>query len=285
MVSVLDLTCANACAPVVGGRPSELTLRAPARGSAMPGHFTHIYTARRVADLLAERGRSPTGRTWVTAVSGRTATTRSYCGQVMRKWEKFTAIGAIGPDLFFFSEDWNNDVLGPRLATTSCSPSRRTTTSTRPRRRLGAAAGHPERGQHARWPRSSGSCIKLQKIWNDFVDVWNKTIGPFVERPSRDPRRPHRRYPQRVQGRARQELLNAIETIGEQELDDLRRHLGPMNTVVARASGGLVPVERHDPLPAYVGDLPGARPPGRALRDDSPAAADRFEQFLAFALG
>ena len=23
--------------------------------------------------------------------------------------------------------------------------------------------------------------IKLQKIWDDFVDVWNETIGPFVE--------------------------------------------------------------------------------------------------------
>ena len=32
----------------------------------------------------------------------------------MRKWEKFTAVGAIGPDLFFFSQDWSNDILGPR---------------------------------------------------------------------------------------------------------------------------------------------------------------------------
>ena len=32
----------------------------------------------------------------------------------MQKWEKFTAAGAIGPDIFFFSEDWSNDVLGPR---------------------------------------------------------------------------------------------------------------------------------------------------------------------------
>ena len=37
-----------------------------------------------------------------------------FCGQVMRDREKFTAIGAIGPDLFFFSQDWSNDLLGPR---------------------------------------------------------------------------------------------------------------------------------------------------------------------------
>ena len=35
------------------------------------------------------------------------------CGELMQKWEKFTAIGAIGPDLFFFSQDWNNEILGP----------------------------------------------------------------------------------------------------------------------------------------------------------------------------
>ena len=41
------------------------------------------------------------------------------CGELMQKWEKFTAIGAIGPDLFFFSQDWNNEILA-RSQTTSC---------------------------------------------------------------------------------------------------------------------------------------------------------------------
>jgi hypothetical protein len=31
----------------------------------------------------------------------------------MKKWEKFTAIGAIGPDLFYFSQDYNGLPLGP----------------------------------------------------------------------------------------------------------------------------------------------------------------------------
>lgn len=78
----------------------------------MPGHFTHIYTARRVADLLASGkfGDWPDLGEGGDAVAGDDPKT---CGELMQKWEKFTAIGAIGPDLFFFSEDWNNEILGP----------------------------------------------------------------------------------------------------------------------------------------------------------------------------
>jgi hypothetical protein len=38
---------------------------------------------------------------------------RKIWGDLMSKWEKFTAIGAIGPDLFFFSQDWNYPALEP----------------------------------------------------------------------------------------------------------------------------------------------------------------------------
>jgi len=78
----------------------------------MPGHFTHIYTARRVADLLA----SGEFLDWPALGEGGGAVAQydpKTCGELMKKWEKFTAIGAIGPDLFFFSEDWNNEILVP----------------------------------------------------------------------------------------------------------------------------------------------------------------------------
>ena len=59
----------------------------------MPGHFTHIYTARRVADLLA----SGKFTDWPDLGSGGDAVA-SYdpktCGELMQTWEKFTAIGA-----------------------------------------------------------------------------------------------------------------------------------------------------------------------------------------------
>src|SRR5437763_1457533 len=78
----------------------------------MPGHFTHLYTARRVADLLA----SGTFDDWPMLGDGAAAGSGYdpvYCGGIMQKWYKHTAVGAIGPDLFFFSQDWTNAELGP----------------------------------------------------------------------------------------------------------------------------------------------------------------------------
>ena len=69
----------------------------------MPGPFTHIYTARRVADLL----RSEEFSDWPdppypgTPSLGSNAFAHydpAFCGEVMQKWEKFTSIGAIGEE-------------------------------------------------------------------------------------------------------------------------------------------------------------------------------------------
>lgn len=79
----------------------------------MPGPFTHIYTARRVAELLAS-GQFTDGPDIGPGNEAVQHFDPVHCGQLMQKWEKFTAVGAIGPDLFFFSEDWSNDILGPR---------------------------------------------------------------------------------------------------------------------------------------------------------------------------
>ena len=76
----------------------------------MPGHFTHIYTARRVSDYLLERRAFPD---WPQAGSPLLKFDPIKCGTVMRDWEKFTALGAIGPDLFYFSQDYNGLPLGP----------------------------------------------------------------------------------------------------------------------------------------------------------------------------
>jgi len=176
----------------------------------MPGHFTHIYTARRVADLLA----SGKFDDWTALGEGGDPVARfdpRTCGELMQKWEKFTAIGAIGPDLFFFSQDWNNEVLGPISDDIMLAL---------------AVADFFDAAKENDWEpvlvilaevnsTLAGIIrllIRLQKIWDDFVAVWNKTIGPFVE----------------VAGEiaddltggilsefgdAVQELLNAIETV------------------------------------------------------------------------
>ncbi len=144
----------------------------------MPGHFTHIYTARRVADLLS----SGTFTDWPDLGAGGDAVAGlnpKTCGDLMSKWEKFTAIGAIGPDLFFFSQDWNNPALEPHSDDIM----------------LALAIYYYYdfakendwepliailRGVDSTMANLLELVIKLQKIWDKFVDVWNKTIGPIV---------------------------------------------------------------------------------------------------------
>ena len=72
----------------------------------MPSHFTHIYTARRVADLLL----SGEFKDWPSGAG--VPYDAVTCGKAMRDWEKFTAIGAIGPDIFYFSQDYNTPPIG-----------------------------------------------------------------------------------------------------------------------------------------------------------------------------
>lgn len=81
----------------------------------MPGHFTHIYAARRVADFLSEGsfldnvelGRE--GQALLAQLHG--PLDARYLSSVMTKWERFTALGAIGPDLFFFSQDYSKPFI------------------------------------------------------------------------------------------------------------------------------------------------------------------------------
>ncbi|MDQ2842402.1 MAG: hypothetical protein M3Y72_15425, partial [Acidobacteriota bacterium] len=101
------------------------------------------------------------------------------CGEVMITWEKFTAIGAIGPDLFYFSQDYNGLPLGPfsdelmlSLATYYFFD----------------AAKEDDweplliilDGVNATMAPLLRFLIKLQKIWKAFMDGWNATIGPIV---------------------------------------------------------------------------------------------------------
>ncbi|KAH6714841.1 hypothetical protein BKA61DRAFT_672825 [Leptodontidium sp. MPI-SDFR-AT-0119] len=82
----------------------------------MPGPFTHIYTARRVADFLNSenctkeflRSRDSTLLP-DQALAGDLIDSlgKRVCGNAMKTWEKFTAVGAIGPDIFFWLQDYN----------------------------------------------------------------------------------------------------------------------------------------------------------------------------------
>jgi hypothetical protein len=141
----------------------------------MPGHFTHIYTQRRVAAYLIT-GHFPD---WPQAGSALFKYDPATCGHIMQKWEKFAAIGAIGPDLFYFSQDYNGLPLGPAsdelmlaLATYYFFD----------------AAKEDDWEPlliildqvNATMAALLRFLIKLQKIWQQFVDGWNATIGPIV---------------------------------------------------------------------------------------------------------
>jgi hypothetical protein len=142
----------------------------------MPGHFTHLYTARRVSDHLL-RGEFPDWPGGAALLKGRDP---KKLGKIMRDWEKFTAIGAIGPDLFYFFQDWNSKEV---LAAASDKIMLALSTyyyidaaSEQGWDPLLAILAEAD-SQLADFLRF---LIKLQKIWDDFVAGWNATVGPIV---------------------------------------------------------------------------------------------------------
>ena len=142
----------------------------------MPGHFTHIYTARRVAEFLQADREFPD---WPQAGSALLKHDPARCGEIMEKWEKFTAIGAIGPDLFYFSQDYNGLPLGPLSDELMLALSTYY---------FFDAAKEDDWEPlliildqvNATLAALLRFLIKLQKIWQSFVDGWNQTIGPIV---------------------------------------------------------------------------------------------------------
>lgn len=149
----------------------------------MPGHFTHIYTARRVADLLADPA-----TTAFDVASGGLATvadglTPQQCADLMRTWERFTALGAVGPDLFFFCQDYSSgplaaapfqdDVLMLAMAAYYWSDAAKEA-DYEPLLVLLAEVN----GTFAEIARI---LIQLKKAWDAFVKIYRKTIKKFVD--------------------------------------------------------------------------------------------------------
>jgi Zinc dependent phospholipase C len=155
----------------------------------VPGPFTHIYTARRVADFLG----SDATEGFVRASDGPLLPAQTLdgdllaslgperCAQAMNDWPKFTALGALGPDLFFFMQDYKQpfvpcdelmlamsimyylddqgrlddpyDGLLTILATVSDT-----------------------------WASILRLILKLKQAWDRFLDVWDDTVGPILDK-------------------------------------------------------------------------------------------------------
>ena len=247
----------------------------------MPGHFTHIYTARRVADLLA----SGTFEDWPQGFEP--PYDQAFCAKVMRDWEKFTAVGAIGPDLFYFSQDYNTKTVGSRsdvlmLALASYF--------------YFDAAKEDDweplliilQEVNATMAALLRFLIQLEKIWKKFVEAWDATIGPLVSAATSVLDDLTGGLISEF-GVAINELTVALKTVGEEELLTFQDIFGSFDTCVSK--GWSENAFLWSDMSHYRGttrlcqNLVKQAERLHASTNDPLVNEERFQQFLAFALG
>lgn len=247
----------------------------------MPGHFTHIYTARRVADLLA----SGEFHDWPEGVD--IPYDPVSCGQIMQEWEKFTAVGAIGPDLFYFSQDYNTNPVGDRSDVLMLAL---------------ATYFYFDAAKEDDWEplliileevNSTMAAllrflIKLEKIWQSFVQTWDDTIGPLVNAAAStlDDLTGGLLSEFKV---AVEELQVAIKTIGEEELLTFADIFGGFDTCVNKGWSEDAflwsDMSHYRRTSAMCQNLVKQAELLRTSADSKDEGEQRFRQFMAFALG
>jgi len=153
----------------------------------MPGHFTHLYTQRQVAAWLA--GQTSFNPDDVSGEQGVGRLTGGFLGidparasQVMTEWPTYAAVGAIGPDLFFFCQDYSSgplaefpfqdDLLMLAMRVAYWVDNDRDA-NYEPLLVLLAEVNQT-------FANIVRFLLKLQAIWDDFKAGWDATIGPIV---------------------------------------------------------------------------------------------------------
>jgi hypothetical protein len=254
----------------------------------MPAHFTHIYAARRVADYLAAGNvpdwTGPAGQGDPVFSDSIGKYGPEYCGQIMQRWEKFTANGAIGPDLFYFSQDYASKTLGVAVP-----PSDEIMLAL-------AIYYYYKTNQEQDWEplllildqvnSTLGALVrfllKLEKIWKDFVQSWENTIAPFVSAAD-SALDDLTGGVLSAFGDAIGQLKNAIVNIGELEVLTFADIFAAFDTCVSKGwdeqSFIWGDVLHYRRTTTVVANLIAQ---AELLRPDS---TERFEQLLAFALG
>src|SRR5216683_3084005 len=160
----------------------------------MPGPFTHIYTQRRVADFLAQA--PDTGGVSAAFVRNRDGNllagqlvdpgalgglTPAECAKVMHDWPKFAAVGATGPDLFFFLQDYAQ----PQIPSDELMLAMSLLYWLDDQGRL----DDPWDGLLAIIEDITGNAfvallrfvIKLSKLWQAFLDKLQDLVGPILD--------------------------------------------------------------------------------------------------------
>jgi hypothetical protein len=153
----------------------------------MPGHFTHIYTQRQVAAWLADQASfNPDDeideRNASRLTGGFLGIDPARASKVMTDWPTYAAVGAIGPDLFFFCQDYSSgplaefpfqdDLLMLAMRVAYWVDNDRD------------ANYEPLLVLLAEVDQTFANIVrfllKLQAIWDDFKAGWDATIGPIV---------------------------------------------------------------------------------------------------------
>ena len=154
----------------------------------MPGPFTHIYVERRVAKLLKD-GVTPE---FVRPQDGALDPAQlldpdgmlldpAACAAAMDAWPKFAALGAVGPDIFFFLQDYAN----PAIPCDELMLAMSLLYFLDDQGRL----DDPYDGLllilaeiSDTWAKILRFIVKLDQIWKKFLEVWNATIGPILDK-------------------------------------------------------------------------------------------------------
>lgn len=154
----------------------------------MPGPFTHIYTARRVADFLKtgvtnEFIRDADGRLLpeqqlLPALLAQMDPTK--CATAMNDWPKFTATGAIGPDLFFWLQDYNQSAIPCDELMLAMSLLYWADDQGFFDDPFDALLTILSEAVPDTWGKILRFLIKLNDLWQQFLTVWNETIGAII---------------------------------------------------------------------------------------------------------
>lgn len=159
----------------------------------MPGPFTHIYTQRRLVDFLAASNGMGVSSAFVRPKDGDLlgpqqldpaaldGLTPAECVKVMLAWPKFAALGAIGPDFFFFLQDYAQ----PQIPSDELMLALSLLYWLDDQGRL----DDPWEGLLAIIGDITGNAfvtllrflIKLDKIWTKFIDKLQQLIGPILD--------------------------------------------------------------------------------------------------------
>jgi hypothetical protein len=156
----------------------------------MPGPFTHIYTARRVADFLASsdvtneflRQMDPALLDAQKLDPGRKWLNPQRCAKAMNDWQKFTAVGAIGPDLFFWLQDYNKpwikcDEIMLAMSLMYYLDDEGFLEDTFDGLLTILSSVAPDS-----WGRILMFIVRIHKLYMEFMAVWNSTIGVMLEK-------------------------------------------------------------------------------------------------------